>query len=75
MICKYLSAYNVLRSSSLCLPAIQATAWSRSCHLTYSSTTKNYTTAPETKVPNVKASAKTLSSYFIVFAYIAYNLA
>jgi hypothetical protein len=24
---------------------------------------------------NVKASAKTLSSYFVVFAYIAYNLA
>jgi hypothetical protein len=27
-----------------------------------------------TEVP-VKASAKTLSSYFVVFAYIAYNLA
>jgi hypothetical protein len=26
-------------------------------------------------VPSVKASAKTLSSYFVVFAYIAYNLA
>jgi hypothetical protein len=26
-------------------------------------------------IDNVKASAKTLSSYFVVFAYIAYNLA
>jgi hypothetical protein len=29
----------------------------------------------ETDDKTVKASAKTLSSYFVVFAYIAYNLA